>query len=261
MKRVFCLLFALGLAISARANVVMEEVLYRDGDVLLKGFMAYDNATKEKRPGIFVLPEFWGMSWQAREYAQVLAAAGYTAFAVDMYGKVAADPKEASDLMGSVMGAPALMKSRFAAAKEVLVNHPTVDAKRLGAIGFSMGSSVALDMARAGENLAGVVSVYGSLGTKTPAQAGKTKTRVLVLHARGDAFVDKENIEAFHKEMKTANVNYRFVEYPGVKHGWANPEATVNGKRFDMPIAYNADADKKTREQAIRFFGEVFAKK
>ena len=261
MKRFVAMVLLLCAAVSVRAAVVIEEVRYRDGDAALTGFIAYDTAMKDKRPGIFVLHEWWGVTEHVKDYARALAAKGYTALVVDMYGKAAADRKEAGELMNSVMGKPDVMKSRFAAAKKVLVAHPTVDARRLGAIGFSMGSSVALNMARMGEDLAAVVSVYGSLGTKTPAQAGAMKSRVLVIHAVGDPFAKAESVDAFHKEMKAANVNYRFNEYQGVQHGFANPEATANGKKFDMPISYNADADKRARAETLKFFSEVFDKR
>lgn len=261
MKQLAWMVLLLCAAFSVRAAVVLEEVKYKDGDAALTGFIAYDKAMKDKRPGIFVVHEWWGVTEHVKDYAKALAAKGYTALVVDMYGKVAADRKEAGELMNSVMGTPEVMKSRFAAARKVLVAHPTVDPKRLGAVGFSMGSSVVLNMARMGEELAGVVSVYGGLGTKTPAQSGTMKSRVLVLHAVGDPFAKAESVDAFHKEMKAANVNYRFNEYKGVQHGFANPEATANGKKFDMPISYNAEADKRARAEMLKFFSEIFDKR
>jgi dienelactone hydrolase len=261
MKRLAWLAVLFFVTFSARAAVVLEEVRYKDGNTALTGYIAYDNATKEKRPGIFVVHEWWGVTEHVKDYARALAAKGYTAFVADMYGKVAADRKEAGELMGAVMGTPEVMKARYLAAKSVLVSHPTVDPKRLGAIGFSMGSSVVLNVARMGEDLAGVVSVYGGLATRTPAQPGTMKSRVLVLHAVGDPFVKAESIDAFRNEMKAANVAYRFVDYPGVQHGFANPDATANGKKFEMPISYNAEADRKAREAMIAFFSEVFGKR
>jgi dienelactone hydrolase len=163
--------------------------------------------------------------------------------------------------MKGVMGTPEVMRSRFEAAKAVLASHPTVDAKRLGAVGFSMGGPIVLTMARMGDDLAGVVSVYGNLETKNPAKAGVTKSRVLVIHADGDPFVKPEAIPAFKKEMEAAKVNYSFVTYAGVKHGFANPEATVSGKKFDMPIAYNAEADRKAKAEVVKFFSGIFDKR
>jgi dienelactone hydrolase len=245
----------------AQAAIVGKEVTYKDGNTTLKGYIAYDDAVKGKRPGILVVHEWWGPTEFVKDYARAFAAKGYTALAIDMYGKTAADGKEAAGLMDSVMGQPLVMRSRFAAARKVLASHPTTDATRIGAVGFSMGSSVILNMARAGEDLAGVVSVYGGLETTTPARPGAVKGRVLVLHANGDQFVKPESVEGFASEMKAAKVDYRFVNYSGVKHGFANPDATANGKKFDMPIAYDAETDRKARAEMFAFFAETFAKR
>jgi dienelactone hydrolase len=251
-------LLAFALIAPSHAAVVFKEVAYKDGEATLKGYIAYDGAMKQKRPGLLVVHEWWGVTEHVKSIARELAAKGYTAMVVDMYGKVADEPKLAGELMKGVMGEPAVMKSRFDAAKSVLVSHPTVDPKRLGAIGYSMGSSVVLNMARQGEELAGVASVYGALATKTPAQPGVMKSRVLVLHVPGDPYARPEDVEAFKKEMAAARVNYRWVEYPGAKHGFANPDATGNGKKYNMPIAYDAATDRKSKAEMLKFFSGIF---
>jgi len=252
---------AFALIAPSHAAVVFKEVAYKDGETALKGYVAYDDAMKDKRPGLLVVHEWWGVTEHVKGFARELAAKGYTAMVVDMYGKVADEPKLAGELMKGLMGEPAVMKSRFEAARKVLVSHPTVDPKRLGAIGYSMGSTVVLDMARQGEELAGVASVYGGLATKTPAQPGVMKSRVLVLHAPGDPYAKAENVDAFKKEMAAAKVDYRWVEYPGAKHGFANPEATENGKKYNMPIAYDAATDKKSKAEMLKFFSGIFDKR
>lgn len=254
-------LFALALCSPAAAKVVAQDVTYTDGATTLHGYLAYDDARKDKGPGILVVHEWWGPGEYTRDYARDLAGKGYTAFAADMYGTTAADDKEAGQLMKSVMGAPKVMKARFDAARKVLTSHPSVDPARIGAVGFSMGSSVVLGMARMGDDLAGVVSVYGSLTTNAPAKAGSMKSRVLVLNAVGDPFAKPESMNAFRNEMKVAKVSYRVVDFPGVKHGFANPDATANGKKFNMPIAYDAGADRKARAEIAKFFSEVFGKR
>jgi dienelactone hydrolase len=243
---------------SAYAAVVGQEIRYTAGDATLNGYIATDDALKGKRPGILLVHDWWGPSEHVRDYARALAAKGYTALAVDMYGRSTADRKEAGELMNAVMGVPEVMKARFVAARKVLASHPTVDPGRIGAVGFSMGSTVVLNMARSGENLAGVVSVYGGLATKTPARPGEMKARVLVLHAPGDPFVKPEAIDAFRGEMQAAHVSYRFVEYPGAKHGFANPDATPSGQKNNMPIAYDAEADRKARRDILDFFAGIF---
>lgn len=260
----YALLFALalllgGCATAPGSRVIGDEVTYAEAGTTLTGYLAYDSAVSGKRPGVLIVHEWWGVTPHVRDYARDLASRGYVALAVDMYGQVAEDPKKAGELMRSVMGSPAVMKSRFAAARRLLAAHPAADGRRIAAVGFSMGGRVVLQMARAGEDLAGVASIYGTLETSEPVQPGATRARVLVIHADGDPFVKAESIPAFRREMESAKVDYRFVSYEGVKHGFANPLATERGRTHSLPIAYDPEADRKARSELFSFLTEVFA--
>ena len=258
-------LAVLGLAIGggAQAAVVVKDVTYKEGDTTYKGVLAYDDAMKGKRPGMIVVHEWWGMTQHVRDYTRDLASKGYTALAVDMYGngKTADNPKDAGELSGSVSNAPDVMKARFDAGRKFLVSQPTVDAKRIGALGFCFGGGVVLNMARIGEDLAGVASFHGSLGTKNPAKAGGVKSKVLVMNGADDPFVKPEAIDAFKKEMDAAKVDYRFINYPGAVHAFTNPEATEKGQKFKLPLAYNAEADQKSKAEMLKFFAAIFDKR
>jgi dienelactone hydrolase len=218
---------------------------------------------KGKRPGIVVVHEWWGITKHTRDEARKFAEQGYTAFVADMYGdgKTAEHPNDAGAMMKGLMGNPAVMQARFNAARAQLAKHATVNAKRIGASGYCMGGAVVLNMARVGADLAGVVSFHGSLGTSTPAAPGKVKAKVLVLNGADDPFIKPDSIEAFKKEMEAAKVNYRFVNYPGAVHAFTNPDATENGKKFNLPLAYNAEVDKQAKAEAAKFFASLFGKK
>ncbi len=248
---------------AALAAVKGEEVTYESGDVVMKGYLAYDDAIKGKRPGILVVHEWWGHNNYARMRARMLAEMGYTALAVDMYGggKSADHPDNAKQFMNEVAGNLPLMKKRFQAAEKALKKHKTVDGGRLGAIGYCFGGAVVLNMAREGEKLAGVVSFHGNLGAKEPARYGKVKAQVLVLNGAEDPFVTAEQIEAFKKEMDNAGAKYRFINYPGAKHSFTNPDADTFGQKFNMPLAYNKEADQKSWEEMQAFFNGLFRKK
>ncbi|HVL37264.1 MAG TPA: dienelactone hydrolase family protein [Burkholderiales bacterium] len=250
-------------ALSAAAAVREEAVAYKDGETTMRGFVVYDDAQKGRRPGILVVHEWWGITEHTRDAARDLAAKGYTAFVVDMYGegRTAEDPKSAGQLAGSVRKNAAVQLSRFNAAREQLAKHPTVDPKRIGAIGFCFGGSVALDMARAGVDLAAVAAFHAGLGTQQPAQAGKVRAQVLVLNGADDPLVPREQVEGFKKEMEAAKVTYRLVDYPGAVHAFTNPRATEAGKKFNMPIAYHAKADRQSKAEMDKFFARVFGKK
>jgi dienelactone hydrolase len=256
-------IFGLAMSSGAHGTVVVKDVTYKDGTTTYKGVLAYDDAMKEKRPGMIVVHEWWGITKHVRDYTKELASKGYTALAVDMFGegKTADDPKTAGELSGSVMNAPDVMKARFEAGKKFLASQPTVDTKRIGALGFCFGGGVVLNMARMGEDLAGVASFHGSLGTKSPAKEGGVKSKMLVMNGADDPFVKPEAIDAFKKEMDAAKVDYKFINYPGAVHAFTNPEATEKGQKFKLPLAYNEKADKESKAEMLKFFSGVFDKR
>jgi len=247
---------------STWAAVKGEEVQYRDGGVVMKGYLAYDDAVKGKRPGILVVHEWWGHNEYARKRARMLAGLGYTALAVDMYGngKTTDHPDTAGKFSGEVRKNLPLMTARFHAARRVLAAHKTVDAKRIAAIGYCFGGAVVLEMARQGEDLAGVVSFHGLLDTDHPAQPGKVVAQVLVLTGADDPFVPAVSVAAFKKEMDAAGANYRVISYPGAKHSFTNPDADAFGKKFNIPLAYNSAADKASWQESQNFLAKVLKK-
>jgi len=178
-------------------------------------------------------------------------------FALDMYGagKVTTHPQDAQAFATEATKDPAIVVARFNAALELLKRDPRVDAARLAAIGYCFGGGVVLNMARAGADLAAVVSFHGSLGTQTPAQPGKVKARVLVLAGGADPFVPPEQVEAFRKEMQAAGARFDIVTYPGAKHGFTNPEAAQYGM---AQLAYDAAADRQSWAAMLKLFHEVF---
>jgi len=262
LKLVTGALLALSTATAAVAAVKEEPVTYKDGDTTLKGFVVYDTAKKGKRPGIVVVHEWWGITKHTRAEARKFAAQGYTAFVADMYGdaKTAEHPNDASGLMKSLMGNPAVMQARFNTARAQLAGHASVDPARVGASGYCMGGAVVLNMARSGADLAGVVAFHASLGTSTPAAEGKVKSKVLVLNGADDPFVKPESVDAFKKEMEAAKVDYKLINYPGAVHAFTNPEATAKGKKFKLPLAYNAKVDKQAKAEAAKFLRATLKK-
>ena len=256
-------LLALMLAVPARAAVREVPVTYKDGETTLKGFVVHDDAKKGKHPGIILVHEWWGITKHMHNEARRFAREGYTVLIADMYGdaKTADNPKDAGALSGSVIKNPEVMKSRFNAARETLAKQPSVDPSRIGAAGYCFGGAVVINMARAGADLAAVAGFHASLGLNTPAPApGTVKAKVLVLNGADDPFVKPEQYEALKKDMAAAQADYRVVEYPGAVHAFTNPEATALGKKFNLPLRYDAKANKAAKAQADRLFAATLKK-
>lgn len=260
-KQLAGLAVVLSFAATANAAIQEETVTYTDGATVMKGFIVYDDANNAKRPGMVVVHEWWGITRHTREEARRFAQQGYTAFVADMYGeaKSADNPKDAGGLMKSLMGDPAVVKSRFNKAREQLAMHASVDGDRISASGYCMGGTVVLNMARAGANLAGVAAFHPSLGGYSTAQ-GAVKAKVLVLNGADDPFNKPEQIDAMKKDMESVNVDLKFINYPGAVHAFTNPEATEKGKQFNIPLAYHPEADKLSKAEASKFFSAVFRK-
>jgi dienelactone hydrolase len=263
MKRILLMLLLCCFGSAAQAAVHGEEVSYEAGGSTLKGYIAYDDAIKDKRPGVIVVHEWWGQNEYVRRRARMLAELGYTALAVDMYGDgwTADNPKDAGDLAYGISSDMPLEKERFEAGMQFLLNHATVDPNEIAAFGYCFGGGVVLNMARIGENLKGVASFHGSLGTDSPAKQWKIKARIISFSGDADPMIGADKVAEFRKEMDAAGANYRVVIYPGAKHAFTNPESDQMGKKFNLPIAYDAEADKDSWAQATVFLREVFARK
>ncbi len=241
-------------------KIVGKTVEYSAQGVVMKGYLAYDENVKGKRGGVLVVPEWWGLNDYARRRARMLAELGYAALAVDMYGegRVVATPDEAGKLSSEAMKDLDVTKARFMAAVDFLKGQPTVDPNRIAAIGYCFGGGVVLNMARQGADLKGVVSFHGSLTAVKPAQPGSVKAKVLVLTGDADKFVTPEQVEAFKKEMNSAGADFRVTSYPDALHSFTNPDATELGKKFNMPIAYNAKADEGSWSEMRGFLNKIF---
>jgi dienelactone hydrolase len=256
-------LLALSTTAPALGAIKEAPVTYSDGQTTMKGFVVYDDAKNDKRPGIVMVPEWWGITKHIHDEARRIAERGYTAFIADMYGdaKTADNPKDAGALSGAVMNDPKAMESRFNAARAELAKQPTVDPTRIGAVGYCFGGAVVLNMARAGADLAGVAGFHASLGLNTPAPApGTVKARILVLNGADDPFVKKEEYAKFKSDLDAAKANYRVIQYPGAVHAFTNAEATELGKKFNLPLRYDAKANKEAEAEASKFFAAVFKK-
>ena len=237
------------------AEVIGQEVSYQRGDTVMKGYVAHDDAIKGKRPGVIVVHEWWGHNDYARQRADMLARLGYIALAVDMYGdgKIADHPEDAGKFAGAVKKDMNVAKERFQAALNLLNAQSSADSSKTAAIGYCFGGGLVLEMARMGVDLDAVASFHGSLGTASPAQSG-IKPRILVFNGAADPFVKPEQVAAFKKEMDAADANYEFIEYPGVKHSFTNPDADKFGQKFNLPLQYDAAADKASWQAMLEMF-------
>jgi dienelactone hydrolase len=244
------------------AEIKTQEIEYSAGGINMKGYLAMDEGKEGKRPGVLVVHEWWGLNDYVRKRSEMLAELGYSAMAVDMFGdgKTADDPENALKYMNEVVNDLPALRERFNAALQTLRGHPGANPEKTAAIGYCMGGGVVLHMARLGADLKAVASFHGSLplGVVPDAAGTKIKARVVAYNGEDDSFVPAEAISAFKNEMRQANADWQFINYPCALHGFSNPAATANGENFGLPLKYNALADQSSWDHMRLLLESVF---
>jgi dienelactone hydrolase len=263
MKTPALLFTFLTAALGARASLVTRSVVYEQGGVKLESYLAYDDQTTALRPGVLVVPEWWGLNDYAKGRARQLAQLGYVALAVDMYGggQATTDPKKAGELSSQFYGKP-LMAERAQAALDQLLQTGLVDEKRVAAIGFCFGGAVSQALAYSGAPLVGIVSFHGSLVPASPEAAAKNRARFLICHGELDPFTKPEAIAAFKQSLDDGKIDYQFVTYSGAVHAFTNPDADAIAAATGLKgFGYNEAAARRSWQLMQQFFGEIFATK
>ncbi len=241
----------------ARAAVVFKTVEYRDGDTVLEGLAAYDDALKGPRPGVLIVHQWKGLGPYEKMRAEMLAKMGYVAFACDIYGKGVrpSTMPEAGAQAGKFKGDRPLLRQRVNAGFNALLAQPGVDPKKVAAIGYCFGGTTVLELARSGANVGGVVSFHGGLGSPTPGDAKNIKSKVLALHGADDPHVPPAEVAEFEKEMRDAKVDWQLVAYGNAVHSFTDKGAGSDNSRG---AAYNEKADHRSWEAMKSLFAELF---
>jgi dienelactone hydrolase len=212
---------------------------------------------KEKIPVVIVVHEWWGRTPYIEKRAQMITEEGYAALPVDLFGnnKTVDNPKAAQELANPFYKNPELGVERLEKYIELAKKDPHVDPEQVYVIGFCFGGTQALNLARTGKELAGVVSFHGGLASTYPT-ANEIKTEILVLNGAADPMVPKEDLEAFEEEMESSGADLRIINYPGATHAFTNPNATAIGKKYGIPIAYNEKAAEAAWKEFLEFLSK-----
>lgn len=259
MKIRTTLLICLCAAAALEAKVVNKTIEYKEGETTLKGYLAWDDAVKGKRPGILVVHEFWGLNDHARKQADRLADLGFVAFALDMYGDGMAtdDPHKAGEMSGRFRQDKKLLIARAKAGLNVLLKNENVNTSKIAAIGYCFGGSTVLQLALSGADLAGVVSFHGGLGGIQYEPGTKVTAKILVLHGADDPMIPAEQITAFQDTLRKANADWEMNYYGNAVHSFTNESAA---KANIKGVAYHKPTAERSWQAMRDFFAEIFAR-
>ncbi len=258
MKKILSAAMAAACAVSVQGAIQTKTIEYKQGDTVLEGFVAWDDARPGVRPGVLVVHQWMGLTDYEKHRAEMLAQLGYVAFCADIYGKGVRpqNPQEAGALAGKYKaGDRQLLRARVNAGLDALRQQPLVDSGHIAAIGYCFGGTTVLELARSGAQLNGVVSFHGGLDAPNPDDGKNIKCKVLVLHGADDPFSSPQDIAALENEMRQGGVDWQLVKFGGAVHAFTQPMA---GNDNSKGVAYNEKADKRSWEYMKLFFNEIF---
>jgi len=235
-----------------------QYVEYKDGDVTLEGYVAWDDNLSGARPVVLIAHDWTGRRDIPCGKAEEMAAKGYVGFALDMYGKGVFgkddDVEGNSALMGPLAADRSALRARIVAALEAVKALEVADVNKIAAMGYCFGGMCVLELARAGADVRGVVSIHGIFSPGDLPNENMT-ARVLCLHGHDDPMVPPEQVLAFEEEMSKAGVDWQVHVYGGTMHAFTNPGAN----NPDFGAMYNPDADRRSSQALQNFLDELFA--
>ena len=238
-------------------TIQTRTIDYQDGDVVLQGYLAWDDAVEGKRPGVMISHAWAGRSDFENTKAEELAKLGYVGFALDNYGRgiLGTNTEENSALIQPFLDDRAMLQGRMQIALEVLKDLDEVDASRVAAIGFCFGGLCVLDLARTGTDIRGVVSFHGLFGSPGNTAGNKIRAKVLALHGWDDPMAPPDQVVSLAEELSSMGADWQLHGYGNTMHAFTNPQANDP----DFGTVYSPDADRRSWNAMQDFLSEIFA--
>ncbi len=245
MGKLFILLIGITMLQTVSAQE-LKAMKYADGTQELNGLVT-SNAGKNL-PGVLILPAWMGIDDEAKTAALDLEKQGYIAFVADIYGKgnIPTDFASASKIAVQFKNDYALYQKRISLALDQL-KKAGANSSKIAVIGYCFGGTGALETARAGFDVTGVVSIHGGLAKATDRPNVPIKTKVLVENPAEDKGVTKEIYDQLVQEMKDGKADWQIITYANCGHTFTNPTSKE----------YNEVMAKRAWNHTLLFLGEV----
>jgi dienelactone hydrolase len=234
---------------AARAEIKTQWIDYKEGDTALQGYLAYDDSSSGKRPGILLLHRRDGMSDLTLANAKMYAQQGYVVFAPDIFGKDVR-PKTVPEMQAQTAIYTAnrpLMRARTQAGFDILRSNPMVDPARIATVGYCFGGEVGVEFAETGAPIVGSVTIHGSFRGYPPEGAKNIHGPVLILHGAEDPVAPMSEVVTLIDQLRAAKVKWELNLYSGTEHGFSTPKDADEER-----------ADNESKVATARFFKQVF---
>jgi len=252
--KTFFFISVLSMALNSIADGGSQSISYGNG--AYEGYLAAPKNVKPNTPAILMVHNWMGVTDETKRQADRFAELGYIVFAADIYGKGVRpkDAKEAGTLATKYKSDRKLFRERLNLALSALREQKNVDKNKIAVTGYCFGGTGAIELARSGADVKGVISFHGGLDSPTPADGKNIKAQMLIHHGAIDPYVKAEDLAAFEKEMKDNKVNYNLIKYDGAVHSFTEKGA---GTDISKGAAYNEAADRKSFESSKDFLKKI----
>jgi dienelactone hydrolase len=237
-------------------DIKTRLIEYRDGGLVFEGMLAWDDDVEGPLPGVLVAHTIRGRSAFEEGKAEMLAEEGYVGFAIDVYGKdaIGSEIEICREMMDALRGERPVLQRRLLLALRTMQDQPEVDSARVAAIGYCFGGLCALDIARTGEPIAGVVSFHGLFDPPGNTEANRIAARVLALHGWDDPLATPDQAVALGEELGSMGADWQLHCYGNARHAFTNPAADAS----TGVTIYNESADRRSWAAARYFLSELF---
>jgi dienelactone hydrolase len=222
-----------------------KKVPYQVNGRQFEGVIVYDDSVKEKRPLIFMQPDWKGVCADTIGQARTVAGKDYVVLMADMFGAgYGQKSKTVDDLRAGMLAVHKNLTFTIAcggAAYDALLGEANtlglVDTAKKVAIGYCAGGGYVLEQARAGADFKAVVVFH--VTNPNPVVAGtpcNIKGRVLAIHGSADSVTPKPMMDAFEEEMTNAKIDWQVMMFGGAVHSFCDPTVHAGPTRYDEKL-------------------------
>ncbi|MBY8822252.1 dienelactone hydrolase family protein [Sphingomonas colocasiae] len=222
-----------------------------------EGVVAWDDAATAPRPGVLVLPNVLGQKEADNVVAERLAALGYVGFAADVFGQGKRTTRQSpapARYMDEMNADRALLRDRLHRSLAELKALDEVDAARTAAIGFCFGGKCAIDLARGGADLLGVVSFHGVYDPPPFANVSPIRAKLLICHGWDDPIAPPDATVALAQELSAGDADWQIHAYGRTAHGFTDETANMP----ERGVVHQPDSARRSWKAMRDFLEELF---